>query len=163
MLRVATSISLAVLLTACSPKTETASAPAPAAPAAANPYNTQIEMKELMAHVVDYAAWGIWHNQGYYYDAEGTHYLYPTTDEGWHNAESSAITLAEASNLLLLPGRPVDNDKRWVDAAHGLYNAVIKVQKAAEARDQDAFFEAGGEIYTFCTSCHAHYVIGDGK
>ena len=165
MRRMTASLALAALLTAaaCSPKAETGAGPVAATAAAMPEFKTEIEMKDLMAHVVDPAAWGIWHNQGAFYDDTGEHELYPTTDEGWTAAESSAMTLAEVSNLLLLPGRPVDDDKRWVEYAHGMHDASMKAQKAALARDKQAFFDAGGEIYTFCTACHSHYVIGDAK
>ena len=29
--------------------------------------------------------------------------------------------------------------------------------KAAEAKDADGVFDAGGEIYAVCTNCHAKY------
>lgn len=122
---------------------------------------TALPMKEIMGHVVDFAAFGVWNNQGWIIDADGTHELFPTTDKGWLDAESAALTLAEISNILMLPNRPPDEDRRWVDNAHKLYDAAIKTQAAAEKKDKQAFFDAGGEIYDACTQCHAHYVQGD--
>jgi hypothetical protein len=140
-----------------------ADAPASTTPAAADKgqYKTDIAMKELMAHVIDNAADGVWLAQGWLIDSEGTHELFPTDDAGWRYATNAGITIAEASNLLLLPGRPVDDDPRWVDAAHMMYDAGMEAFAAAEARDKERFFDAGGKIYEACTKCHSHYVIGN--
>lgn len=99
--------------------------------------------------------------QGWLINAEGTHELFPTTDDGWRYASNAAVTLAETSNLLLLPGRPVDDDKRWVDATHALYDAAMWAHEMAEKRDKEEFFKAGSAIYEACTQCHSHYVIGN--
>jgi hypothetical protein len=37
----------------------------------------------------------------------------------------------------------------------------MDAQKKAEARDKEAFFDAGGEIYNACVTCHNHFVQGD--
>lgn len=151
---------LALLAAGCGQKPDTTAATA--APAAdKGQYKTTVAMKELMGHVIDNAADGVWLAQGWMIDAEGTHELFPTDDAGWRYATNAGITLAEASNLLLLPGRPVDDDPRWVDAAHMMYDASMEAHEAAEARDKQRFFDAGGKIYEACTKCHSHYVIGN--
>jgi hypothetical protein len=151
-------------LVACSEKAESPAA-APSAAAAgsvtAADFHTELPMKELMGHVIDHAADGIWLAQGWLINAEGTHELFPTTDDGWKYASNSAVTLAEASNLLLLPGRPVDDDRRWVDAAHALHDAAMQAHEMAEKRDKEAFFTAGSSIYEACVQCHSHYIIGN--
>lgn len=124
-------------------------------------FKTGTELKDLMAHVVDYASFGVWDRQGWLIDKDGIHELFPTNDYEWTQAESAAFTLAEVSNALLLPGRPRDEDRRWVDYAHELYDAAKKAQAAALARDKQGFFDAGGDIYLACVSCHNHYVQGD--
>jgi len=162
MIRLTLGVALAALLAACSPKTDTpaATTAAPASAAAAD-YKTALPMKELMGHVIDNAADGVWLNQGWIINFQGTHELFPTTDEGWMYASNAAVTLAEASNLLLLPGRPADDDRRWVDASHALYAAAMRSHEAAEARDKEAFFKAGSDIYEACVQCHSRYVIGE--
>jgi hypothetical protein len=156
MLRLATGVALAVLLGACSPGAETA------APAAADNgrYKADLEMKELMAHVIDYNADGIWLNQGWIINETGTHELFPSDDAGWHGVESAAASLAESSNLLILPSRAVD-DEQWVEYAHRLHDRSMDAMKAAEARDKQAFFDAGGAIYVVCRDCHARYILGE--
>ncbi len=168
MIRFSAGLALVTLLAACG---QNGGAPAAATTGAVSPTSmgaatmadlrTALPVKELMGHVIDYNAFGVWHNQGWLIDAEGTHELFPTDDAGWLAAESAAITLAEATNSLLLPGRPQDDDRRWVDDAHMLYDAAMKAQAAALKRDKQAFFDAGGEMYEACVSCHAHYVQGD--
>ena len=163
MTRLALGLALAALVAACSEKTQTpaAAAPAAAGSVSAADFHTELPMKELMAHVIDHAADGIWLAQGWLINAEGTHELFPTTDAGWNYASNSAVTLAEASNLLLLPGRPVDDDRRWVDAAHALHDAAMQAHEMAEKRDKEAFFTAGSSIYEACVQCHSHYIIGN--
>jgi len=159
MIRLSAGLVLAASLAACSPNSETA-APAGAATPDTGQYKAALPMKELMAHVVDHAADGIWLAQGWLIDAEGTHELFPTTDDGWRYASNAAVTLAEVSNLLLLPGRPMDDDRRWIDSTHHLYEAAMLAHEMAEARDKEAFFKAGSAIYEACTECHEHYVVG---
>ena len=167
MIRLSAGIVLVALLTACGQNDSAPSGAAgtvsPTSMGAASlaDLRTALPVKELMGHVIDYNAFGVWHNQGWLIDAEGTHELFPTDDAGWLAAESAAITLAEATNSLLLPGRPQDDDRRWVDDTHALYDAAMKAQAAALKRDKQAFFDAGGEMYEACVSCHAHYVQGD--
>jgi cytochrome c551/c552 len=44
-----------------------------------------------------------------------------------------------------------------VEIAVGLTQAGKRAMAAAEARDPDALFEVGGEIYNVCVSCHQLY------
>jgi hypothetical protein len=158
MIRLTLGVALAALLAACSPNTV-----APAATSAVDSaeYKAGLSMKELMAHVIDNAADGVWLNQGWIIFGTHTDELFPTTDEGWMRTSNAAVTLAEASNLLLLPGRPLDGDRRWVDASHQLYDAAMRAHEAAEARDKEAFFKAGSDVYEACVSCHSRYIIGE--
>lgn len=168
MIRFSTALALALAMAACSPNSETVStAPAGSTPgegmggATLADFKTDTNMKDLMAHVIDFSAFGVWHNQGWLIDADGMHELFPTDEAGWVAAESAAFTLAEASNALLLPGRPPDDDRRWVDWANQLYKAAKDAQAKALAKDKQGFFDAGGEMYDACVACHNHYVQGD--
>lgn len=168
MTRSAIALALALAMAACSPDSEEpSSAPSGAVPvegmggATVADFKTDTNMQDLMAHVVDYSAFGVWNAQGWLIDKDGIHELFPTTDAGWAAAESAAFTLAEVSNTLLLPGRPRDEERFWVDYAHQLYTAAKKAQETALARDKQAFFDAGGEIYQACVACHNRYVAGN--
>lgn len=118
-------------------------------------------MAELMAHVIDNAADGIWLNQGWVTNAEGTTELFPTDEAGWLRVENAALTLAESSNLLLLPGRPLDDDPAWTEYAHEMHATAMAAHDAAVARDKQAFFDAGGAIYVVCRDCHQRYIVGE--
>lgn len=166
MTRLSTALAMALVLAACSPNSDEPSKPAgpPVAgfgSVTAEDFNTETTLKDFMAHVVDYNSFGVWHRQGWMIDKDGTHELFPSDELGWHEAESSAFTLAEAANALLIPGRPLDDDRRWVDWSKQLYTAAKKAQAKALARDKQGFFDAGGEMYDACVACHNHYVQGD--
>lgn len=115
-----------------------------------------LPMNELMGHVLDPAADVIWASAGAELTAEGETDLSPTTEEGWLAVENAAATLAETGNLLLLPGRRVD-DPVWIDNARKLTELGQLTMKAAEAKNKQAVFDRGGEIYVVCSSCHEKY------
>ncbi len=168
MTRSAIALALALAVAACSPNSEEPSAaPSGAATvegmggATVADFRTDTNMLDLMAHVIDYSAFGVWNAQGWIIDKDGIHELFPKTEAEWVAAESAAFTLAEAANTLILPGRPRDEERYWVDYAHQLYDAAKKAQAMALSRDKQAFFDAGGEIYQACVACHNRYVSGD--
>jgi hypothetical protein len=166
MTRLFPALATALALAACSQNSEEPSKPAGAPVAGfgsvtAEDFRTSTDMKDFMAHVIDFSAFGVWNAQGWLIDKDGMHELFPTDDLGWHNAESAAFTLAEAANALLIPGRPQDEDRRWVDWSHQLYTAAKDAQAKALARDKQGFFDAGGAMYEACVACHNHYVQGD--
>ena len=133
----------------------------PAAPPArteAPPYNLSLDMKELMGHVIDPAAWVFWRASGEITSEKGEKSLTPTTEEGWTAAESGAAQVAEAGNLLMLPGRARDNGD-WMKFARALAQQGLDAKAAAEAHDPKKMFETGAAIYQTCTGCHAKYVM----
>ncbi len=166
MVRTGVTAALAMALAACSggENAPEATAGQTAAGAPQAEFRTELNNQELMAHVIDYNAFEIWHRQGWIYSADGVEELFPTDDEGWFAAENAAATLAELSNTLLLPGRvPPDADDAadWISYAHELNRTSIVAMQRAEAQDKEAFFDAGGDIYVVCRSCHEQFVIGD--
>lgn len=80
----------------------------------------------------------------------------PKTEEDWHHVEDSALTVAEAGNLLMMAGRAKDREE-WMTRALALNAAGAVAFKAAEARDVEALLEAGNQIYAACSSCHKQY------
>ncbi len=120
-------------------------------------FRTSLDLKELMGHVMDYNAFEVWHRQGWII-GDTVQELFPTDDDGWIAAENAARTIAEASNLLLLPGRPLDDDRAWVDFAHQLNEAGMKAGDMAEKKDKNGFFDAGTDMYRACHGCHVKYI-----
>lgn len=115
-----------------------------------------IPMKELMGHVMQFSAENVWNRQGYASDAQGERSLFPSTDEEWEEAESAGLTLAELTNVLLLPGRKVD-DPRWDKAVAHVRSVALRAAKASESKDPKALFDAGSELDEACESCHSTF------
>lgn len=126
------------------------------------PDTLNLPLKEVMAHVFQFSGTNIWKWQGYITDEKGERSLFPKTDEEWEEAESAGLTLAELTNILLLPGRRVD-DPRWAKAVADVRAVALRAAKAAENKDEDAFFTAGGELDTACESCHLQFAPWSAK
>ena len=124
----------------------------------ADAYETDLHMKEVMGHVIDPAAWQFWNYTGWIDDASGTRNRLPTTEEGWLDAETGAVTVAEASNLLLLPGRK-DPDPDWEKFSRQLYTASMEARQATIDRNEQAMFDTGGRMYEACVGCHAKFLL----
>jgi len=126
-------------------------------------YQTDLPLKELMGHVIDPAAWKFWNYTGWIDDMEGTHSRIPTTEEGWLDAETGAVTTAEAANLLLLPARrnnaPANKDPDWEKFARQLYDSSMEARQAAIDRNEQAMFDTGGKMYEACVACHAKFLL----
>ena len=120
------------------------------------PYATDLPMSEFMPHVMQYAGDAIWKRQGYVNDKTGLHSLYPKNDREWEDAESGARTLAEITNVLLIPGRRV-SDPRWDSAVLAVRAVALRAADAAERHDEDAFFAAGGDLDEACDACHLKF------
>ena len=119
-------------------------------------FDTTLTMQELMLHVLEFAADGLWSNAGWVEDVNGYRELYPETEEGWEQVIASAAMVAEAGNLLNLPGRRLDNDA-WVIYSEGLTQAGQRAMAAAIDRDKEALFQAGADVYSVCSACHQAY------
>jgi len=148
---------LLLTLAGCGP---TEQAPSQAVQAEANPFKLSGDVKHIMQWVLDPAADSVWDSAGSIITAAGTRELAPTTDEGWRAVEHNAAVVAASGNLLLMPGRAVD-DEGWRNISQGLVEAGLLAQAAAKNQDSDALFDAGGQIYRVCKACHSVYVQGD--
>ena len=113
-------------------------------------------MHDLMNNVLDPAADEIWESVGTVMTVEGTFEKAPTTDDDWAGLKGSAMRLAESGNLLLLPSRSGGNPE-WIKYSLALIEQSNRALKAAEAKDKDAIFTIGGDIYDACTNCHKQF------
>jgi hypothetical protein len=109
--------------------------------------------------VVDPAAFAYWKGSGTEVTAKGERDLSPTTEEGWEALESAAATLAEAGNMMQLPGRARAPEADWYRHAQTLTARAIAAKAAAAKHDKQAVFQAGASLYEECTACHQEYVI----
>ena len=113
------------------------------------------DSRQLMLSVIEPAAEVYWDAVGVIVDLEGTHEIEPRTAEEWAAVENAAYVLAESGNLLLLEER-VQGD-HWAVMSRAMIDMGRRAVEAAQARDPDAVFEVGGDVYLVCTGCHAVY------
>lgn len=152
-------ISIVLLTVAlCSCQSETP-APIAAPPASTTEFNEVADVKQLMNWIMEPSADVLWESVGTIITEEGEQNLRPETDEQWTAVRNAAAIVAESANLLLTPTRLRDRDD-WVKHSHALTKAAQEAIAAAEAKDVDALFTAGGDIYLVCTECHSQYAIG---
>jgi lipocalin-like protein len=86
----------------------------------------------------------------------------PTTEAEWGDLQGKALAVAEAANLLMMPGRARDQD-RWMADAKLMLDAGRTAYRAARAKDVAALEAVNDDLYTSCTSCHQHYRPGYGR
>jgi hypothetical protein len=128
--------------------------PAPPMP----PFQTTANMKDLMLNVLDPAADTIWESVGTIMTVDGTFEKAPATDDEWAGVRAGAIQLAESGNLLMLPSRS-GGSAEWIAESRQLIEASNRAIKAIDAKDKDALFTIGGDIYDVCTSCHSQFAL----
>ena len=82
----------------------------------------------------------------------------------WTAVEDSGYALAEAANLLMIPGRVCSNGKPapvanadWAKFVAGLRDAGMEAVKAAKAKNQDAMLDVSDKMTTACAACHDVY------
>lgn len=86
---------------------------------------------------------------------------------GWDAVENSALTLADASDLLMTPGRKCSNGRDvplanadWAQMVNGLREASMVAYKAALTKDRDKMLEASEVLSASCANCHNKYRPG---
>ena len=86
----------------------------------------------------------------------------------WEAVENSALAIAEAANLLILPGRkcangrdvPVKNPD-WPRLVQGLREAAMTAYHAAQSRDQAKMVDAAATLNAACANCHDRYRVAN--
>jgi len=154
---------------------------ATSAPAAEPHYVPDATIKDLMQSVVDTSADVVWLSVTTEVNEKGLIDTRPTNDEEWSRVRHGAVTLAEAANLLMIPGRHVarpgersetpgielepeemevliNKDRgTWNTRATALHDAAMLAVNAAEKHDADKIFEVGETIEQACENCHRQY------
>ena len=121
-------------------------------------YNTTTTVKDIMSGIIDPQAQLFWHSSGANDTAEGSQTLVPTTKEGWAAAENSMTAVAEAGNLLMLPGRAKDSGD-WAKFSKAMTDEALKARAAVQAKNGDKMFETGAALYDTCQACHQKYLL----
>jgi len=80
----------------------------------------------------------------------------PSDDKQWATVRRNALALAEAGNLLMMPGRARD-DGDWAKDVKGLVDAGNAAYRAAEAKNAQALTAVAAPLDASCTNCHKQY------
>ena len=171
-MRVLTVLSVLVFAAACTP----APAPAPAVPAAAAP-QVKASLNQVMRGI-------LFPNSNIIFDAQDKDPAAPVdpkdqgsspyagTYGGWEAVENASMALAEAANLVALPGRscangkPVPlNDPTFQKGLAALRDVAALSYKAAQDKKLDAFLDVADKVTMACATCHDVYrdIVVDGK
>ncbi len=145
-----------------------------------SPFRLTASIRELMDSEVDPAADFIWGSVASISTRAGLEERQPHTDEEWLEVRRHAITLIEATNLLIMNGRRVsatyvpaagageldtNEAQQKIDAnrdvfvllAQRLQETGLQTLAAIDARNPEQVFELGGAIDEACESCHVTF------
>src|ERR1700688_3960085 len=82
----------------------------------------------------------------------------------WEAVENAGLGIAEAANLLTVPGRKCSNglpvpvaNADWPKLVQGLRAAGMAGYKAAQSKNQDKILDAADVMTTACANCHDKY------
>jgi len=152
-----------------------------AQPPAQSQFRPSATIKDIMDSMVDPSADALWESVATIVSAAGTEERRPRTDEDWLKVRREAITLIEATNLLIMDGRHVSkpgeksenpgielepaemevliNQDResFIKFAHALNDASVLALKAIDAKDATGLLDSGEGIDTACENCHLKY------
>ena len=170
-MRVLTVLSVLVFVAACS-----SPAPAPTAPAADAP-QVKGSLNQVMRGI-------LFPNSNIIFDAQDRDpgappaaadpaaSPYAGTYGGWEAVENASMALAEAANLVALPGRSCANgkpvplsDPTFQKGLAALRDVSAMSYKAAQEKKLDAFLDISDKVTQACATCHDVYrdIIVDGK
>jgi hypothetical protein len=154
-------------------------APPPAKTAA--PFLVTATFKDVMDSMVDPSADYLWESVATIVTKAGTEERRPRTEDDWKKVRRAAVTLIEATNLLVMDGRQVakpgeksenpgielspeairrvmdDDPATLLTLAHALHDAGVKALAAIDAKNADALSDAGETIDNACENCHLKY------
>ena len=144
-------------------------------------YRMTSPIRQIMGSMVMSNADVLWSSVSSNVTDKGIEEKAPKTEEDWKIVRSSAVTIMEASDLILIPGRHVaapgekeqdpnvnlspekiealiDADRTsWVKMAHDLHDSILPALKAIDAKDATALSDAGAAIDKACEDCHLKY------
>ena len=167
-----------LLVSGCQGKAAEPTAPATPPPPEYMPTST---IKDIMLSIVDPNADVVWLAVTTVQSAKGTQENAPKTDEEWTKVRHGAISLIEAANLLMMPGRHVARPHEksetpgielepaemevlinkdpgaWRMRAKALHDAGVATLQAIDNKDPQKVFELGEEIEMACENCHKQY------
>jgi hypothetical protein len=103
----------------------------------------------------------------------------PESDEGWQKVRWAAVSLAEAANVLMIPGRPVaapdavagegelspkeiqdliaKTRGAWVGHARAMHEVAMQAIEAVDAKNAEQLSDVGGTLDSVCEGCHLQF------
>jgi cytochrome c556 len=143
-------------------------------------YKPTFPIEEVMGHIVMPNADKLWGSVATTVSAKGIEDIVPKTDEDWETVRNYAVTIAEATNLLLIPGRRVaapgkkEADKSelspeqidakikgdwsmWASHVAKLHDVAMESITAIDKKNSDDLLEAGDHLDKACEDCHLVY------
>ena len=148
-------------------------------------YRPTATVEELMRTMIDPPADAVWDSVVTEATTNGIIEIRPETEEDWFRLRRHAITLAEATNLLVVPSRRVagpdarselpgidlhpdaiqqlltENWASWVAAVQMLRMTSRTLIDAIDNQDIDALLIAGTELDLACENCHSQFWYPD--
>jgi hypothetical protein len=157
----------------------------PAPPAQPAPdYHIVGTIRDIMQGIVDPSSDVVFDSVATDVTEKGIEEKRPQTDEEWEVVQHNALMLAEAANLLKMPGRqaarPGENTKsegpdapelsadeiiakingdrgKFYGHADELQKTALEALDAAKKHDVNGLFEVGDDIDMACEGCHIEY------
>jgi hypothetical protein len=125
-----------------------------------SPFKPVATLDQLMDGPIAHSAEAYWGAVSTVVDKDGVHETFPQNDREWQQVWSAGITIGEAGNLLMMPGRARDNGD-WMRLAAALVDAGMEGAQAAQSKNTERVLEAGEKIYNACGACHTKYIAAD--
>ena len=122
------------------------------------PYNVDMDMTELMVHVMEPGAYAFWKGWGIIYTPEGTFDISPRTEQEWMQVENGAATVIAATNILMTSPYARDPQAEWFQAAKAVADIAKAGKDAAEKQDKQAMYELGAKLDEACDACHEKFL-----
>ena len=138
-------------------------------------------MRDIMKSMVEPRADSLWNAVSTNVTDKGTETKAPANDEEWAKIRAEAVTLNEAMNSVLMPGRRVARPgeqakdpkveltpeqieaminmdrETFAKLARVLQDKVNLAVKAIDKKDVEGLSSAGGDIDAACETCHKKY------
>lgn len=126
----------------------------------APPLKPVATLDQVMDGILAPASQVYWQSVSTIVSKEGIEERFPKTDEEWEAVWASAMTIAEAGNLLMMPTRAKD-DGEWMRLSIAMVDVGVAAAKAAESKRPEAVLEMGEQVYNVCTECHMKYIVDE--
>jgi hypothetical protein len=152
--------------------------------AEAPPFSTDLTISDIMASIVMPAANVLWEAVLPDTDANGKEILKgPDSEEGWLRVREAAVSMAAATNLLMVPGLTAkdpaletppgelnpeaigqlirDKSADWYAWNQLMHNTAMQLVTAIDAQDTQAIWDMTATLDGPCTSCHTQFWYPD--